>query len=401
MERDDDLQVGWITDPAAPGVLEVYRGDERLHRFETESSQGHSARFPQPPQGPIQLRYGALEPGPASEDALHVTTLYLDDGGPGAADDITGVDSLFAVGDIHGEYDDLLRLLRNGGLVDGDGRWSGGRSHVVFLGDLFDRGPDVTRTLWFLYGLEREAARAGGGAHVVLGNHETMIFTDDVRYVSQKENFLAFLHGTPYPRLFDIRESILGRWLASRPGLMRVDGALLAHGGLSPSYAGYDVAEFNDSLRTFLAEDFFYHMSAILDPEDTTATIVFDPGLADRARAERVIVLDSLAAERRLDFFFADNSVFWFREYVRSDTLQAALEEVLARHGARLHVVAHTPVAPIQARMGGLLVAVDPIDPATEMLLMVREEDGTWALRRYGLEGPPAPVEVMPAPPPG
>ena len=48
---------------------------------------------------------------------------------------------------------------------------------MVFLGDLFDRGNDVVRTLWFIYRLEREARKQGGAIHVVLGNHEIMTFS--------------------------------------------------------------------------------------------------------------------------------------------------------------------------------------------------------------------------------
>lgn len=407
MERDGELEVGWLMEGAARGVLEVYRGDERLHRFETDLAQAHSASFERPGEGPIVLRYGALEAEAAAGSThgsaghgLHATTLYLDEGDAPPPGVLTGVDSLFVVGDVHGEYDTLLRLLRNAGLVDAHGGWTGGRSHIAFLGDLFDRGADVTRTLWFLYGLEREAAAAGGRVHVVLGNHEIMVFSDDLRYVSPKESLLAFLHDTTYPRLFDIRESVLGRWLASRPGLMKIDRLLLAHGGVSPEYADWGVEELNDSLRTFLAEDFFYYMGAIFDPEDPTAALVLDPELADRVRAEHVVVMDSVSAQRRLDFFLADNSVFWHREYVRSDTLEPALEAVLYRLDADIHVVAHTPVAPIQARMRGRLIAVDLADAASQMLLLVRHDDGSHTSLRYGLEGPPVPVEIMAAPAP-
>ena len=125
----------------------------------------------------------------------------------------------------------------------------GGGAHVVFLGDLFDRGADVTRTLWFLYELERQAQAAGGGAHIVLGNHETMIFTEDLRYVSAKEQLIARLHGaSSYTDLFDIRRSVLGRWLVGRPGLMKVNEVLLAHGGVAPGSFPRTVEAVNDSM---------------------------------------------------------------------------------------------------------------------------------------------------------
>jgi hypothetical protein len=37
---------------------------------------------------------------------------------------------------------------------------------VVFLGDIFDRGLEVTRVLWFLYGLEHQAPGRRGEAPI-------------------------------------------------------------------------------------------------------------------------------------------------------------------------------------------------------------------------------------------
>ena len=227
--ENGELRVGWLTSPAAEGVLEVVSGGQTVSRTETPSSETHTATLPGPGEERVLLRYGRL-----GEADLASTTVYLRDESARASAVLSGVDSLFVVGDVHGEYDRLQQLLLNADLIDAERRWTGGRSHVVFLGDVFDRGPDVTRALWFLYGLERSAREAGGGAHVVLGNHETMIFTHDVRYVSEKEQLVVQLHGTPYPELFDIRKSVLGRWLATRPGLMQVDRVLLAHGGVAP-----------------------------------------------------------------------------------------------------------------------------------------------------------------------
>lgn len=387
-ERDDELQVAWLTEGSVPGLLRIRSPEGALlQEAETVPGQVHRVRFPRPPLATVVLEYGNRG------GARHRTAVDL--GGPRRPEArLREVDSLFVVGDVHGEYSTLVRLLENAGLLDDRGAWVGGRSHVVLLGDLFDRGDQVIRTLWLAYRLEREAAEAGGGFHVVLGNHETMVMTDDLRYVSRRELLVARLHGTSYDRLFDPRHAVLGRWLASRPGLMWVDGALLAHGGVTPEYGRYTVEAFNDSLATFLSEDFFYHLAAIFEPEDSSAALVVDPELADRARAERVVVMDSASAQRRLDFLFAESSVFWYRGYVQADTLEAALESVLDLHEAELHVVAHTPVETVQSRYGGRLVAVDLADPASEMVLLAREpgDRDTWTLWRYTLEGPPTPL---------
>ncbi len=384
-EPDGRIRVAWLGDDDEAGFLKVVSGERTLHELETPVATAHVARFERPPPGALRLEYG-IRGAPA-----HVTVLHLDDRERRPAE-VEDVDSLFVVGDVHGEYETLFRLLHNAELVDEEGRWSGGGRHIAFLGDLFDRGSDVTRTLWFLYRLEREAAEAGGGVHVVLGNHEVMVLTDDLRYVASKERMIAHFHAVDYDRMYDPRHSVLGRWLVSQPGLLRVDDLLLAHGGVSPAYSEYSVQAFDDSLAVFVAEDLFYHMGALFDPEDTTAALVTDPRQAARAVAERVIVMDSAAAARRIDFFFAENSVFWFRDYVGTDTLSDALDRVLERHGATAHVVAHTPVEPIQSRYGGRLVAVDLAEPATEMALFVRERGEGWTVLRYTTEGPPTPL---------
>jgi len=53
----------------------------------------------------------------------------------------TDVDRLVVIGDVHGSYDKLLPLLKGTNLVDENLAWTGGETHLLFLGDLTDRGP--------------------------------------------------------------------------------------------------------------------------------------------------------------------------------------------------------------------------------------------------------------------
>ena len=378
-----EMGVGWLLSRAEVGVLEVFSEGHSVYRFETPPGGAHFTTFPRPSGVTVLLRYGALE-----AEVLHATVLYLRGEAPRALEVLSGVDSLYVVGDVHGEYDRLLGLLGNAGLIDAEGRWVGGGSHVVFLGDVFDRGADVTRTLWFLYELERQARVAGGGAHLVLGNHETMIFTEDLRYVSAKEQLIARLHGASYADLFDIRHSLLGRWLVGRPGLMKVNEVLLAHGGVAPGSSPRSVEAVNDSMWTFMSEDLFYEWA------DTTLALVTDSATAEQLadQYERVIVMDPAAVARRAGLLFDENSILWFRGYVQTDTLTSALDGVLAEFGAEVHVVAHTPVRSIQSRYDGKILAVDLERPATEMLLLVWDAGGDRYQRwRVGLDTPPEP----------
>src|SRR5258708_36725045 len=69
---------------------------------------------------------------------------------------------LVAVGDVHGDFDDLCRILKRTGLVDNQNRWIGGSATLVQTGDLVDRGPQGRGVIDLLLGLEKQAAEAGG-----------------------------------------------------------------------------------------------------------------------------------------------------------------------------------------------------------------------------------------------
>jgi hypothetical protein len=359
-ESGGRMQVRWITDREEPGALRVQHADGQQQRFETPAARAHSAEFPRPRGRSVVLEYGGAA-GPA-----HRTTIDL--AAPRRPPvSVSGVDSIFVIADTHGEYDRMVALLRNAGVVDDRLRWTAGRAHLVVLGDMFDRGPDAIRILWFVYDLERQAAVERGRVHTLLGNHEIMVMLGDLRYISPKDSAIAALHGVTYSRMFDVRHSVLGRWLASRPAALRVNDVLFAHGGITPELARLSLRALDDSLAAYMREDLFYHWS------DASATV-------------RV---DSATLARREDFFWGERSVFWFRDYVRSDTTEAMLREVLRRHRSTLHVVGHTPVNSIGDRLGGALIAAHPPTPAHEMLLLVREREGH---RRYRIGAAGAPV---------
>jgi hypothetical protein len=77
-----------------------------------------------------------------------------------------------AIGDVHGAYDRFVEILKVAGIVDGELRWIGGRTHVVQLGDIVDRGDDSRKALDLVRRLERPAQAAGGAWHQLMGNHE-------------------------------------------------------------------------------------------------------------------------------------------------------------------------------------------------------------------------------------
>ena len=140
---------------------------------------------------------------------------------------------LLVVSDLEGNHDVFLAFLRANGVVDKEGRWSWGKGHLVFDGDIVDRGDKVTEILWLIHRLEREAEAAGGRVHYVLGNHETMVLAGDLRYIHPKYVVTSERIGRTYDDLFG-PDTELGRWLRSKNTVVRVGDFMFVHAGYSP-----------------------------------------------------------------------------------------------------------------------------------------------------------------------
>lgn len=126
----------------------------------------------------------------------------------------------FAIGDVHGCYRELRRLLT---VLPID--WDDDRLWMV--GDLVNRGPASLRVLRWA----RKTSKAMGDRfQVVLGNHDL--------------HLLAMAHGWRRPRGSDTAKEILEAsdrkrllaWLAERPLIYRSDGFMLVHAGLWPDW---------------------------------------------------------------------------------------------------------------------------------------------------------------------
>ncbi len=176
------------------------------------------------------------------------------DGFPVRPHTYSGVSRVFAISDIHGEYEYMVEILRNGGVVDSALHWAMEDGHLVIVGDIFDRGDMVTECLWMLFRLEQEAEREGGAVHVLLGNHEQMVINGDDRYVHDK--YLKGIAARARVRHEDLYgpNMVLGQWLRSRHTVITINDVLYVHGGLSPLMvdSGWTAAMMNDAVRKFL-----------------------------------------------------------------------------------------------------------------------------------------------------
>lgn len=165
----------------------------------------------------------------------------------------TGVERIVAVGDVHGDYEQFFRVLRAAEVVDERGNWVAGKTHLVQTGDVLDRGPDSRKVMDLLMKLERQAEKAGGAVHALIGNHEAMVLLGQWWYVSAGE--LAAFGGEEAYRRAMSRDGPYGRWIRGHNAVVKINDTLFVHAGITPALAGMSLAEINRAVREQLAED--------------------------------------------------------------------------------------------------------------------------------------------------
>jgi hypothetical protein len=262
------------------------------------------------------------------------------------------VDRLVAVGDVHGAYDRFVEILQVAGVVDRNGRWSGGRTHLVQLGDVLDRGSDSRKALDLLARLEREASSAGGRVHSLIGNHEAMRMLGNFQYVTPGE-YAAFatrdseelrktfvdsaaptdrerlLAEMPLGMIEMIRafgpQGQYGERLRTLNAVVKINGILFLHGGISPTTASLSCTAINDTVRRELSADL----------EKT-----------------RAAPLTSMVGR--------EDGPLWYRGLaLEPDSFASEIDGILAAQQARALVVAHTPTHQVTVRFAGKVFLID------------------------------------------
>src|SRR3974377_1517060 len=89
---------------------------------------------------------------------------------PDSTDDWQSVLRVVAVGAVQGEKDALFAGVKMAGRVGEREQWTGGKAHLVQVGDIPARGPQTREAFDLLMRLEKEAAAAGGKVHALIGN---------------------------------------------------------------------------------------------------------------------------------------------------------------------------------------------------------------------------------------
>lgn len=213
----------------------------------------------------------------------------------------TGVERIVAVGDVHGDYEQFTGVLASAGLIDGNGDWTGGKTHLVQTGDVVDRGPDSRAVMNLLMKLEKQAAAAGGAVHALIGNHEAMNVYGDLRYVSPGEfasyakdgdasREIAFadraaLAESAKPSIVRVSmqqetpagyaeqraafapDGVYGRWIRSHEAIIKINRTLFVHGGLGRKYADWSLDRINDEVHAELNDFTRLHGGIVTDEE--------------------------------------------------------------------------------------------------------------------------------------
>ena len=329
--------------------------------------------------------------------------------GPSAQVQFKGVDRVVAFADVHGAYTELVTLLRETGIVDAQDHWAAGRTHVVSLGDLLDRGADSRKVMDLLMRLQGEAAAAGGQLHVVLGNHEAMNVLGDLRYVDPGE-FASYADvesaaeradrrkaweaaqgagsGTAFdqkfpPGFFGHRAALgprgkYGQWLLSLPVAIAVNDTLFMHAGPSNVLRGMSLPEVNLRYRTALTDylglEARLEQAALLQPGDEfrarpklarerlavmTTAATTGGGTTDAALVDAVQRFESAANSDMLSV----DGPNWYRGAAMCNEVAEAdvLLPLLQQFGVARLVVGHTPTRDQRAasRFDGRAVKLD------------------------------------------
>ena len=222
------------------------------------------------------------------------------------------VNKMLVVSDIEGSFAAFRKMLQGNGVIDKDLNWTFGNGHLVLTGDFVDRGEQVTEVLWLIYSLEDKAKEAGGYVHYVLGNHEIMNMSGDLRYLNKKYVDNALLLNANFVTLYG-ENSELGRWLRTKNVAEKVGDILFIHAGISDLVNRMDITapSINNLVRPYYADTTYRYN---------------DP---------------------KLDTLYSDFGPFWYRGYY-AGTRKASISQIdstLAKFGVKHIATGHTVIA--------------------------------------------------------
>jgi hypothetical protein len=266
--------------------------------------------------------------------------------------------------------------------------------------------------------LEGQAERAGGRVHALIGNHEAMNIIGDLRYVA-KEAYAAYATpkseevrerayrdyvkhlseraarlkepaATPAeafkqrwlaarpPGYFEHRRAFAadgkyGRWISGHQAVVKINGTVFLHGGISEELSAKGISEINERVRQELGgfsglrsrlardgviKDFFNLDETLAEVKKELAYLKALKEPPDPKAIEELELLLSVGGW----YISHPTGPLWLRAYASEaeSSFEAALGRILSNLNARKLVVGHTPSAKgITPRFSGKVWLID------------------------------------------
>lgn len=244
------------------------------------------------------------------------------------------------ISDIHGDHTYMDCTLKNLNVIDSDGNWNFNKNHLVIAGDMVDRGNEVSKVLWKIVALSEQARAAGGMVHYLIGNHEQYILKGNFSRVDPL-NLYAIEQMMSFKDAYSDK-TYLGKWLRTRPVIVKIGSMIITHGGISP-----DTANKNFSLQQINQAMWDYWENKSVD--------------------------DSLK-----EVILGKTGVTQYRGYVRqNDEVKKAtpqqIDTILKTYNASQIIVGHTNVAKIKPLYDGKVYDINAIETSSEALVFEKD----------------------------
>lgn len=275
----------------------------------------------------------------------------------------TGVKRIVAVGDLHGAYEHFVEILIGTDLVDDKLNWIGGKTHLVQIGDVLDRGDKPGEIFDLAIRLEKEAEAAGGRVHMMIGNHEEMNFANtafDRKGYITVEQFTAFLPenyklkqekkfrrkagslssenstssgdffkewqeiidksiGKPRSlgRIYYMKNlnELYGDWILGHNVVIKINDIVFVHGGISETFSRRPLKDINETYR--------------MELDDLRQAII-------KNQPPRIPGYDR-------ELYNMPNGPLWYRALASEENFGDDVDRILDNLQANHIVIAHTP----------------------------------------------------------
>lgn len=253
---------------------------------------------------------------------------------------VTNVDlagrRLVAIGDVHGDFKQTMRALELGKVMDADGRWVGGTTVLVQVGDILDRGDNELAIMRKFASLAKQARKEGGDVLVVHGNHEIMNVLGDFRYATKgayaecaryaeakRQKLVEKLGEENAPPLPETPEDVnpetyrgvlarrdlflpggeMAMRMAKNPTVLQVGDTVFAHAGIDMRVVEYGFQALNDDVAAWMAGVKKTPPNMVLEEKGVVWTREYggaDAGVTAEASACRRLgeALDAVGAKR-------------------------------------------------------------------------------------------------------